>query len=390
MKNLKVLVTVMFIVNILGITFAAAQTTGTAYLRPEFEYQKNSNSIIRNFQTAFEKAFGEGDVACFKRGADQTPNKPAPEIVRDELNHLRNSSGNLQITGTEAAELIRDSTTFKIVHADYWVTHESAYIESGSGDTKWWNPLNSSLFKDRTYWVIADVNVNGTIVEFIANCGNPCRVKEGDSNPNEGLEQFPQPAAPAPAQTISYTPPNTGGCRITSFYANPGTINAGQRTTLVWKTDCPYVHIDADATRISGDSRVVGPLYQTTTYTLTASNGTVATATVNVLPFLRLMPPTESHVSATPFIIVGALLLGGGGAYLAFHHSPAANPDHSYSNTQPGYQPGSGQTTTTGGSGTPITLAARWMPSTGLGFMTVTTASGRPKSAIGFHFAIHF
>jgi hypothetical protein len=366
MKKFKVLVAAMFILSIVGIKTAMAQYrtpartyTGTAFLRPEFEYQKNPITISKNFSDALINAFEKGILTCFTRDANQTPNKPPQQIVRDMLDHLRTQGNRPDLTGIEAAQLIRYHTIYKTVGSDYWLTHESAYIDSKTGAIMWWNPLNSSLFRDRKEWVIACVDVNGVIVEFIANCGNLCRLKQGDSNPNEGLEQFPSPNERQYPSGPTYTPPAPEGCKIT-FSAHPYTIYAGSSSTLSWVSngnDCGVtVDIEGVGTNLpSTGNQVVFPR-QTTVYTLTTLAGQHVTATVIVLKNLMAVRTNDGpsfFASNWGYFAAGAVV----GTVLAVthpwdtHHSaPVIVPpkDNTYNN---GFQGGSGSTTTTGGTG---------------------------------------
>jgi peptidoglycan-associated lipoprotein len=91
----------------------------------------------------------------------------------------------------------------------------------------------------------------------------------------------PPPAAPAPTASLT---------------ANPNTINAGQSTTLIWKTDyATSVTIDQLGTVDPSGSRSVTPA-ESTTYRLVAKNesGTQeATARVTVTP-AAAPPPAEN------------------------------------------------------------------------------------------------
>src|SRR5580704_3702681 len=82
----------------------------------------------------------------------------------------------------------------------------------------------------------------------------------------------PPPAAPAPTASLT---------------ANPNTINAGQSTTLIWKTDyATSVVIDQLGTVDPSGSRSVTPTISTT-YRLVATNSSgtqEATARVTVTP----------------------------------------------------------------------------------------------------------
>ena len=95
----------------------------------------------------------------------------------------------------------------------------------------------------------------------------------------------PPPPPPAPAPTASLT-------------ANPNTINAGQSTTLIWKTDyATDVSIDQLGKVDPSGSRAVTPT-ESTTYHLVARNdsGTqeaTARVTVNAAP--APPPPAETN-----------------------------------------------------------------------------------------------
>ncbi len=95
----------------------------------------------------------------------------------------------------------------------------------------------------------------------------------------------PPPPPPAPAPTASLT-------------ANPNTINAGQSTTLIWKTDyATSVTIDQLGTVDPSGSRSVTPS-ESTTYRLVAKNdsGTQeATARVTVNPPPAPPPPANNN-----------------------------------------------------------------------------------------------
>jgi peptidoglycan-associated lipoprotein len=95
----------------------------------------------------------------------------------------------------------------------------------------------------------------------------------------------PPPPPPAPAPTASLT-------------ANPNTINAGQSTTLIWKTDfATSVTIDQLGTVDPSGSRSVTPS-ESTTYRLVAKNDTgtqEATARVTVNQPPAPPPPANNN-----------------------------------------------------------------------------------------------
>lgn len=85
--------------------------------------------------------------------------------------------------------------------------------------------------------------------------------------------------------------PLSSACTISSFTAYPSTISSGSTSMLAWATTgCHAAEItNGPGTTVSvspSGARVVGPLYTTTTYTLTATGttggSTTATVTVNV------------------------------------------------------------------------------------------------------------
>jgi peptidoglycan-associated lipoprotein len=94
----------------------------------------------------------------------------------------------------------------------------------------------------------------------------------------------PAPPPPPPAPTASLT-------------ANPNTINAGQASTLTWKTDyATDVEIDGLGKVDPSGSRTVIPA-ESTTYHLVAKNDTgtqEATARVTVTPSAPPPPPTQA------------------------------------------------------------------------------------------------
>ena len=84
---------------------------------------------------------------------------------------------------------------------------------------------------------------------------------------------------------------------ISSFTATPGTIAAGQSSTLAWVvTGATGLSIDRGVGAVTGTSTVVSPT-ATTVYTLTATNGSgtmTATATVNVSGALPVISGLQS------------------------------------------------------------------------------------------------
>lgn len=80
--------------------------------------------------------------------------------------------------------------------------------------------------------------------------------------------------------------PVVSTCTIDSFYASPSTLNSGYSSSLIWNTtNCTSVSISGG--NISGTYSVdgsvnTGTLYNTTSYTLTASGSNTASSTVTV------------------------------------------------------------------------------------------------------------
>ena len=101
----------------------------------------------------------------------------------------------------------------------------------------------------------------------------------------------PPPPPPTPAPTASLT-------------ANPNTINAGQSTTLIWKTDyATDVSIDGVGKVDPSGSRTVTPT-ESTTYRLVAKNDTgtqEATARVTVTPAAPPPPQASNETDAQMF-----------------------------------------------------------------------------------------
>jgi peptidoglycan-associated lipoprotein len=101
----------------------------------------------------------------------------------------------------------------------------------------------------------------------------------------------PAPPPPAPAPTASLT-------------ANPNTINAGQSTTLIWKTDyATDVSIDQLGKVDPSGSSTVTPT-ESTTYRLVAKNDTgtqEATARVTVTPAAAPPPQMSNSTDAQLF-----------------------------------------------------------------------------------------
>ncbi len=139
-------------------------------------------------------------------------------------------------------------------------------------------------------------------------------VAPGEATPPAAGQPAPSPAAPAPTpQPATPTPAAAcpGSPGVASFTANPGTITAGQSSTLSWGpvTNTAHVVIDQGIGEVGGyDSRVVTPP-TTTTYTLTASGcggTTTLQATVIVNPAAQptpsptLPPPTPTEQAPPP------------------------------------------------------------------------------------------
>ena len=103
-------------------------------------------------------------------------------------------------------------------------------------------------------------------------------------------------------QTIS--PNSTPPPVISSFTANPATINAGSSTTLAWNlTNATTITLDNGIGNVSNTGfKAVSPTV-TTTYKLTATNSggsTTATTTVTVNTFDTQAPTPPTLMSATP------------------------------------------------------------------------------------------
>jgi peptidoglycan-associated lipoprotein len=110
-------------------------------------------------------------------------------------------------------------------------------------------------------------------------------------------KKAPPPPPPPPAPVAAPAPPPPAAPSITSFTAEPSSIERGQSSTLTWATtDASGVSIDntIGAVQPTGNRRVFPG--SSTTYTLTATGpgGTkTATATVNVTePAPPPPPPT--------------------------------------------------------------------------------------------------
>jgi peptidoglycan-associated lipoprotein len=132
--------------------------------------------------------------------------------------------------------------------------------------------MEEELKLTRSQWT--KVVVALTVVLAVSACG---KKKAAPPPP-------PPPAPTAPAPTASLT-------------ANPNTINAGQSTTLIWKTDyATSVTIDQLGNVDPSGSRSVTPT-ESTTYRLVAKNDTgtqEATARVTVTPAPTAPPPAAS------------------------------------------------------------------------------------------------
>jgi hypothetical protein len=116
--------------------------------------------------------------------------------------------------------------------------------------------------------------------------------------PPSAAEQPPPPASPSPS-TSEPSAECLGPPTIASFAANPGTITAGDSSTLNWgpMTNTAHAVIDQGIGEVAPwDSLVVAPA-TTTTYTLTATGcggTTTQQATVTVNPAAQPAPsPTE-------------------------------------------------------------------------------------------------
>jgi len=100
-------------------------------------------------------------------------------------------------------------------------------------------------------------------------------------------------------------PPQNQGPQIVQFSANPGTINAGQSSTLTWQVNnATNISIAPAIGNVAANGSSGVTPAQTTTYTLTASNqyGTVsaaATVVVNTGP-PPVQPPVITSFTANP------------------------------------------------------------------------------------------
>ena len=138
--------------------------------------------------------------------------------------------------------------------------------------------LEEELKLTRSQWT--KVVVALAVVLMVSACGK----KKAAPPP-------PPPPPPAPAPTASLT-------------ANPNTINPGQATTLIWKTDyATSVTIDQFGTVDPSGSRTLMPT-ESTTYRLIAKNQTgtqEATARVTVNPAPPPPPQNSNETEAQLF-----------------------------------------------------------------------------------------
>jgi len=126
--------------------------------------------------------------------------------------------------------------------------------------------------------------------------------------------------------TVNTTPPPT--CLITSFIANPATINSGQSSTLSWVTSgCSYVKLYNGATLIGqytpSSYELVRPVV-TTTYTLKAyTQDNIQRATKNVTVIVNNTPPPICSI--TSFTTTPSTIIQGDSSNLSWTTSNCAS-----------------------------------------------------------------
>lgn len=185
-----------------------------------------------------------------------------------------------------------------------YFTASPSTVQSGSSSTISWGTTNCQ-----------SVSVSGLGVSSSSPSGTmPTPALTG--NANYTITATNGSGAPL-TQTIQVTVQNTAQCMISSFVANPSTVQAGGLSTLSWVTpNCTNTTLSGGSwsnTPIFSNSIGTQPLYQSTTYTLTATGSSGVpvsqSVTVNVNSILSNCAINSFYASPSQVVSGGSSTL---------------------------------------------------------------------------------
>lgn len=151
---------------------------GSGFFKPEFQQNSNADQIADYSYKAFVGIMSYDQLAI-ERYFKRLPGFDFNMIRIKIRNHVEQRLG-LPLNSTTDAQILdlfKDKKRFfcKKVGREYWDTKASGYVLPAESELSWWDPRNSSVYADRTEWIIWYVLLDdGTEIDlFVGNCGNP-------------------------------------------------------------------------------------------------------------------------------------------------------------------------------------------------------------------------
>jgi hypothetical protein len=267
--------------NVITNTVNSADITTTSATVSGVYNSSGSTTVITRFDWGLSPSFGNSTSFVTYNTSSGSFSATLTGLTPNTQYYVRAfASGNVSGPGygltvpftTKAIVLpsLPTVTTINQTHGDTTATLSGMFNGNGSAttDTRF-NYGTSSTNLNQDTGFVTQSSTAGTFTASLSGLSpNTLYYFQAVAKNSAGTSYAPQ--------ILSFT---TGGssstCTIDSFYGSPSNLSSGSSSTLYWETsNCTSVSISNIGSGLAVDgSTNTGTLYSTTTYTLTASNG---------------------------------------------------------------------------------------------------------------------
>ena len=215
-------------------TKANPLTTGNSNPKGSGLFSKSLQSLTDNQQIAdksYEAFIGmaSGDATVVRRDYKQFHGFDTKARMREHIEfRLGFNKGSFN---DENMLKVFENMKWMVVGKNFWDHYASGYVLPGVSEFRWWDPRNSTIYRNRTQWVVWYIEVEGSPVYlFVGNCGNPIgELKGTDPGPTTELEDFDEEYAETPSapkkKMFSEATSNVGNNTATATNTNNTTVN---------------------------------------------------------------------------------------------------------------------------------------------------------------------